>query len=114
MRDKRKQASDASEQPLAKRQKDAGQKKKKEYEVQNLAEQNEGTEMKAKGVKGVQSEMKEPVQEKTKVYADQCTAFVSNLNLKASIHHQHPSLFSCMHYTCMIFISVTLFLLVNV
>ncbi|KAL6178887.1 hypothetical protein ACLB2K_050404 [Fragaria x ananassa] len=89
VRDKRKQASDASEQPLAKRQKDAGQKKKKEYEVQNLAEQNEGTEMKAKGVKGVQSEMKEPVQEKTKVYADQCTAFVSNLNLKANNEHLH-------------------------
>ncbi|XP_024170815.1 squamous cell carcinoma antigen recognized by T-cells 3 isoform X3 [Rosa chinensis] len=94
VREKRKQASDVSdEQPPAKRQKDATQKQKKvhgkDYEVQNKAEQNEGKEMKAKGAKDVQNEMKEPVLEKTKVYADQCTAFVSNLSLKANNEHLH-------------------------
>ncbi|XP_050375592.1 uncharacterized protein LOC126793188 isoform X6 [Argentina anserina] len=84
VRDKRKQPSDVRyEQPPAKRQKDAGQKTK-ELEVQNLVEQNVGKEMKAKGVSDVQNESKESVQEKTKVYADQCTAFVSNLNVQAS------------------------------
>lgn len=93
VRDKRKQPSDvADEQYPAKRQKDAAPKQKKvhgkDYEVLNLAEQHEGEEKKAKGAKpDLENEMKEPVPEKTKVYADQCTAFVSNLHLKANNEH---------------------------
>lgn len=106
MRDKRKQPSDAAdEQYPAKRQKDAAPKQKKvhgkDYEVLNLAEQHEGEEKKAKGAKpDLENEMKEPVPEKTKVYADQCTAFVSNLHLKANIRPSIPPyslIFSHMH-----------------
>ncbi|CAB4283083.1 unnamed protein product [Prunus armeniaca] len=92
VRDKRKQVSEIPDEHYpAKRQKDAAQKPNKAHgkdsDVLNPGEQTV-EKIKPKGHKpDIQNEqrMKERVPEETKVYADQCTAFVSNINLKASI-----------------------------
>ncbi|ONI36463.1 hypothetical protein PRUPE_1G586100 [Prunus persica] len=94
VRDKRKQVSEIpDEHHPAKRQKDASQKPKKAHgkdsDVLNPGEQTV-EKIKPKGDKpDIQNEqrMKERVPEKTKAYADQCTAFVSNINLKANDEH---------------------------
>ncbi|XP_021824437.1 squamous cell carcinoma antigen recognized by T-cells 3 [Prunus avium] len=94
VRDKRKQVSEIPDEHYpAKRQKDASQKPKKAHgkdsDVLNPGEQTV-EKIKPKGDKpDIQNEqrMKERVPEKTKVYADQCTAFVSNINLKANDDH---------------------------
>ncbi|CAL8109132.1 unnamed protein product [Prunus armeniaca] len=101
VRDKRKQVSEIPDEHYpAKRQKDASQKPKKAHgkdsDVLNPGERTV-EKIKPKGDKpDIQNEqqMKERVPEKTKVYADQCTAFVSNINLKASIRPQYPLSFS--------------------
>ncbi|KAM3762796.1 hypothetical protein ACB098_01G372800 [Castanea mollissima] len=100
-REKRRPGSDLTqEQSPAKRQKDAAQNPKKAYgkdkaHEPNLVETNEVEEMNAKTDKengrneqmkdnyGKQ-QMKDSTPGKTKVYKDQCTAFVSNINLKAN------------------------------
>ncbi|VVA26915.1 PREDICTED: squamous cell carcinoma [Prunus dulcis] len=94
VRDKRKQVSEIPDEHYpAKRQKDASQKPKKAHgkdsDVLNPGEQTV-EKIKPKGDKpDIQNEqrMKERVPEKTKAYADQCTAFVSNINLKANDEH---------------------------
>ncbi|PQQ20561.1 squamous cell carcinoma antigen recognized by T-cells 3 [Prunus yedoensis var. nudiflora] len=94
VRDKRKQVSEIPDEHYpAKRQKDASQKPKKAHgkdsDVLNPGEQTV-EKIKPKGDKpDIQNEqrMKQRVPEKTKVYADQCTAFVSNINLKANDEH---------------------------
>ncbi|CAL8109130.1 unnamed protein product [Prunus armeniaca] len=94
VRDKRKQVSEIPDEHYpAKRQKDASQKPKKAHgkdsDVLNPGERTV-EKIKPKGDKpDIQNEqqMKERVPEKTKVYADQCTAFVSNINLKANDEH---------------------------
>ncbi|BFG19999.1 hypothetical protein CerSpe_062740 [Prunus speciosa] len=94
VRDKRKQVSEIPDEHYpAKRQKDASQKPKKAHgkdsDVLNPGEQTV-EKIKPKGDKpDIQNEqrMKERVPEKAKVYADQCTAFVSNINLKANDEH---------------------------
>ncbi|CAL2236603.1 unnamed protein product [Prunus armeniaca] len=101
VRDKRKQVSEIPDEHYpAKRQKDASQKPKKAHgkdsDVLNPGERTV-EKIKPKGDKpDIQNEqqMKERLPEKTKVYADQCTAFVSNINLKASIRPQYPLSFS--------------------
>ncbi|ONI22288.1 LOW QUALITY PROTEIN: hypothetical protein PRUPE_2G119000 [Prunus persica] len=95
--DKRKQVSEIpDEQYPAKWQKNAAQKIKKAHgkdsEILNSFEQNTEEKIKAKGDKpDVENEqpMKEPVSEKTKVHADQCTAFVLNFPSKANEEHLH-------------------------
>ncbi|KAM1531250.1 hypothetical protein ACFX1T_020271 [Malus domestica] len=94
-RDKRKQVSEIpNEQHPAKRQKDAAQKPKKAHgkdsEVVNSVEQTKVEKIKAMGDqpdRENEQQMKERVPEKGKVYADQCTVFVSNINLKANDEH---------------------------
>ncbi|CAB4298142.1 unnamed protein product [Prunus armeniaca] len=94
VRDKRKQVSEIPDEHYpAKRQKDASQKPKKAHgkdsDVLNPGERTV-EKIKPKGDKpDIQNEqqMKERLPEKTKVYADQCTAFVSNINLKANDEH---------------------------
>ncbi|KAI5344813.1 hypothetical protein L3X38_012690 [Prunus dulcis] len=95
--DKRNQVSEIpDEQYSAKWQKNAAQKIKKAHgkdsEILNSFEQNTEEKIKAKGDKpDVENEqpMKEPVSEKTKVHADQCTAFVLNFPSKANEEHLH-------------------------
>ncbi|KAM1226005.1 hypothetical protein PS2_044188 [Malus domestica] len=94
-RDKRKQVSDVpNEQHPAKRQKDAAQKPKKAHgkdsEVMNSVEQTKVEKTKATGDQpDIENEqqIKKRGPEKRKVYADQCTVFVSNINLKANDEH---------------------------
>ena len=101
-RDKRKQVSDIpNEQHPAKRQKDAAQKPKKAHgkdsEVVNSVEQTNVEKIKATGDQPDtenEQQMKERVPEKRKVYADQCTVFVSNINLKACTQPINPFSFS--------------------
>ncbi|CAB4299775.1 unnamed protein product [Prunus armeniaca] len=93
--DKKKQVSEIpDEQYPAKWQKNAAQKIKKAHgkdsEILNSFEQNTEEKIKAKGDKpDVENEqlMKEPVSEKTKVHAHQCTAFVLNFPSKANEEH---------------------------
>ena len=102
-REKRKPISDLTDQQSpAKRQKDTTQNLKKVHEkdkvqVQDLIEQNkmdEITRVEKPDIK-IDIQRKEAVPEKGKVYTDQCTAFISNLNLKASRHldNCHPLLY---------------------
>ncbi|KAL6297698.1 hypothetical protein ACE6H2_005840 [Prunus campanulata] len=94
VRDKRKQVSEIPDEHYpAKRQKDASQKPKKAHgkdsDVLNPGEQTV-EKIKPKGDKpDIQNEqrMKERVPEKTKVYADQCTAFKTFGILQANDEH---------------------------
>lgn len=92
-REKRKGGSSTTdEQSPAKRQKPTAQNQKKGYEkdkdqAQNLTGVNDAEEVKAKVEKTDithEKQMKDSNTGRTKVYKDQCTAFISNLNLKAS------------------------------
>ncbi|XP_041010443.1 squamous cell carcinoma antigen recognized by T-cells 3-like isoform X2 [Juglans microcarpa x Juglans regia] len=97
-REKRKPGSDLiQEQSLAKRQKDAAQTSKKLYgkdkaQDSNLVEPNKVKEINAE-VENENSkneqQMKDAMTGKTKVYKDQCTAFISNINLKANSEDLH-------------------------
>ncbi|XP_035540800.1 squamous cell carcinoma antigen recognized by T-cells 3-like isoform X1 [Juglans regia] len=97
-REKRKPGSDLiQEQSPAKRQKDAAQTSKKLYgkdkaQDSNLVEPNKVKEINAK-VENENSkneqQMKDAMTGKTKVYKDQCTAFISNINLKANCEDLH-------------------------
>lgn len=88
---KRKLGGDApnAESP-AKRLKDAAHGPKKANEkgkaqLQNLDDQTGDSKARVKKPDDTSDhQMKDSVQEKGKVYNDQCTAFISNLNLKAS------------------------------
>ena len=94
-REKRKQISDITdEQSPAKRQKDTVQNLNKMHEkdksqVPNLVEINKMEETKVlveeTNVRK-EEEAKDSNMEKARVYTDQCTAFISNLNLKVSAH----------------------------
>ncbi|KAK9213759.1 hypothetical protein WN944_005744 [Citrus x changshan-huyou] len=90
-REKRKSDSNISyEQSPAKRQKNAPQKPKKVHDkekrqVQNLAEENEGRETKQTVEEQPKEQpIKDAVPGRTKGFTDECTAFLSNINLKAS------------------------------
>lgn len=78
------------EQSPAKRQKNAPQKPKKVHDkekqqVQNLAEENEGRETKQTVEEQPKEQpIKDAVPGRTKGFTDECTAFLSNINLKAS------------------------------
>lgn len=82
------------EQSPAKRRKDSAQNVKKVHfkdrsQFQNSVEQNSMEEAKAQVVipdVGKEQLKKDSFPEKTKVYTDQCTVFVSNLHLKVSRH----------------------------
>ncbi|KAH9684447.1 EMBRYO DEFECTIVE 140 [Citrus sinensis] len=93
-REKRKSDSNISyEQSPAKRQKHAPQKPKKVHDkekrqVQNLAEENEGRETKQTVEEQPKKQpIKDAVPGRTKGFTDECTAFLSNINLKASPRH---------------------------
>ncbi|XP_024039783.1 squamous cell carcinoma antigen recognized by T-cells 3 isoform X2 [Citrus clementina] len=90
-REKRKSDSNISyEQSPAKRQKHAPQKPKKVHDkekrqVQNLAEENEGRETKQTVEEQPKKQpIKDAVPGRTKGFTDECTAFLSNINLKAT------------------------------
>ncbi|KAL5789204.1 hypothetical protein ACOSQ2_004092 [Xanthoceras sorbifolium] len=92
-REKRKPGSNISnEQSPAKRQKSTAQGPKKVHEkekeeVQNLADVNEAEETKSKVEKPERAnepQIKDSVPGKRKGYTDECTAFISNINLKAT------------------------------
>ncbi|XP_062176704.1 uncharacterized protein LOC133881712 isoform X2 [Alnus glutinosa] len=92
-REKRKPVSDLNqEQSMAKRQKDNAKNPKKVYgkdkpQESNLVVPNKGEEINAnvdKENRRKEQQMKDTTTAKTKVYKDQCTAFISNLNLKAN------------------------------
>ncbi|KAJ9687748.1 hypothetical protein PVL29_016282 [Vitis rotundifolia] len=94
-REKRKSSSSRTdEQPPAKRQKDTAQNPKKvdgkgRIELENIVASNEEQELKAKDDKPDdmnKRQMKGPSHEKNK-YLDQCTAFISNLDLEANYEH---------------------------
>lgn len=88
---KRKLGGEASnvESP-AKRRKDVVHETKKvdgkgKGQSQNLDDQTGDSKARVKKSNDASDQqMKDSVQEKGKVYSDQCTAFISNLNLKAS------------------------------
>ncbi|KAH9750297.1 EMBRYO DEFECTIVE 140 [Citrus sinensis] len=93
-REKRKSDLNISyEQSPAKRQKNAPQKPKKVHDkekqqVQNLAEENEGRETKQTVEEQPKEQpIKDAVPGRTKGFTDECTAFLSNINLKASPRH---------------------------
>jgi hypothetical protein len=77
---------------MAKRQKDNAKNPKKVYgkdkpQETNLVVPNKAEETNAnvdKENRRKEQQMKDTTTAKTKVYKDQCTAFISNLNLKAS------------------------------
>ncbi|KAF3439308.1 hypothetical protein FNV43_RR17584 [Rhamnella rubrinervis] len=91
-REKRKPVSDISDQQSpAKRQKDTSQNLKKVHEkdkgqVEDLIEQNKMDEITQVDKPDIKNDIqrKEAVPEKGKVFTDQCTAFISNLNLKVT------------------------------
>lgn len=90
-REKRKSGSSAiDEQSPAKRQKNTSQYQKKLHEKENtqgknVAEANDGEGKKGKVDKPVnEQQMKDTGPGKTRLYTDQCTAFISNLDYKAS------------------------------
>ncbi|XP_010529912.1 PREDICTED: squamous cell carcinoma antigen recognized by T-cells 3 [Tarenaya hassleriana] len=86
VREKRKAGPNVDEQSPAKRPKNKGQKMKEtEFEAQNVAELNRD-KMKARSETAADSnkeDLKSAKPVKPKVYTDECTAFISNLNLKA-------------------------------
>ncbi|XP_021298484.1 squamous cell carcinoma antigen recognized by T-cells 3 [Herrania umbratica] len=89
-REKRKSGSSAiDEQSPAKRQKNTSQYQKKLHEKENtqgknVAEANDGEEKKGKVDKQVnEQQMKDTDPGKTRLYTDQCTVFISNLDYKA-------------------------------
>lgn len=93
VREKRKGGPEfTDEQSPAKRQKPISQTLKKEYEkhkdqAQNLAEVTEEKEVKANIGKTEsihENQRRDSDSGRNKVYTDQCTAFVSNINLKAN------------------------------
>ncbi|KAF8016112.1 hypothetical protein BT93_H1598 [Corymbia citriodora subsp. variegata] len=94
-REKRKSGADITkEESPAKRRKDASQITKKSYlkdkgQVQNAVEVRKIGNEKTKIGDGMdQQEMKGSAPDtKSKAYTDQCTAFISNLDLKANNHH---------------------------
>ncbi|XP_048128253.1 squamous cell carcinoma antigen recognized by T-cells 3 isoform X2 [Rhodamnia argentea] len=94
-REKRKSGADITdEESPAKRRKDALQITKKSYmkdkgQVQNAAELRKSGDKKTKIGDGMdQEEIKGSASDtKSKAYTDQCTAFISNLDLKANNHH---------------------------
>ncbi|KAF5449935.1 hypothetical protein F2P56_030331 [Juglans regia] len=86
-REKRKPGSDIiKEQSPAKRQKDAAMYGKDKAQDSNLVGPNKVKEINAKVEKENSriEQMKDAMTGKTKVYKDQCTAFISNINLKAN------------------------------
>ncbi|KAK6263531.1 hypothetical protein SCA6_018965 [Theobroma cacao] len=90
-REKRKSGSSAiDEQSPAKRQKNTSQYQKKLHERENtqgknVAEANDGEGKKGKVDKPVnEQQMKDTGPGKTRLYTDQCTAFISNLDYKAN------------------------------
>ena len=92
-REKRKSGLSAiDELSPAKRQKNTSQNQKNLHEKkntkgQNIAEANDVEERKGKVESQVnEQQMKETNRSKTRLYTDQCTAFVSNLNFKVSRH----------------------------
>ncbi|XP_041010995.1 squamous cell carcinoma antigen recognized by T-cells 3-like isoform X2 [Juglans microcarpa x Juglans regia] len=86
--EKRKPGSDIiKEQSPAKRQKDAAMYGKDKAQDSNLVGPNKVKEINAKVEKEnsrIEQQMKDAMTGKTKVYKDQCTAFISNINLKAN------------------------------
>lgn len=98
-REKRKSVSDITDgQSPAKRQKDATQNQKQVHgkdkaQVQNLTEKGKMVERTQVDKPDIKNDIqKEAVPEKAKVYTDQCTAFISNLNFKASCYLDNHSL----------------------
>lgn len=98
IREKRKPVSDiADEQFPAKRKKDAGDNLEKVHEkdkaqLEKLDEENKREEIKTQvdepDIKK-EEQTKDPTPGKARVYTDQCTAFISNLHLKASTHSNY-------------------------
>ncbi|KAJ9174854.1 hypothetical protein P3X46_013455 [Hevea brasiliensis] len=93
VREKRKGGPESTdEQSPAKRQKPTAQTQKKGYEknkdqAQNPAEVTEEKEVKASVEKAdsiLEKQQKDSDTGRNKVYTDQCTAFISNINLKAN------------------------------
>lgn len=87
---KRNTDSNFTEQPPAKRQKAAAQKPNKIHgkdkpQAQSSGEPNKMEDVNAKPESMSEVQVENTVRAKTKVYTDQCTAFVSNLSLQASV-----------------------------
>lgn len=102
-REKRKPVSDITDQQSpAKRQKDASQNRQKVHDkekvpVQNLIEQTKMAEKIQEDKPDIKNDIhrKDAISEKGKAYTDQCTAFLSNLNIKASrlLDNCHPLMY---------------------
>lgn len=89
---KRNTDSNFTEQPPAKRQKAAAQKPNKIHgkdkpQAQSSGEPNKMEDVNAKPESMSEVQVENTVRAKTKVYTDQCTAFVSNLSLQANSDH---------------------------
>lgn len=112
VQEKRKPVSDITdEQSPAKKQKDAGENRKKVHEkdkalLKNVDEKDNREEIKTQveelDIKK-EERTKDSIPEKARVFTDQCTAFISNLHLKASTH----SIF--LHYVVSLILIVTAF-----